>query len=71
MSLFLTKEELVTLTALRKKNLQIEQLRKMGVPFFVNAVNAPVVARASIEGRPASPTVPLEPWVPQVLKDTR
>jgi len=71
MSLFLTKEELITLTARRKKNLQIEQLRKMGVPFFVNAVNAPVVARAAIEGWPtATAPAPKEPWVPNVLKKT-
>lgn len=37
MSMFLTQEELVTLTARKKKNLQIEQLRKMGTPVFVNA----------------------------------
>lgn len=71
MSLFLTKEELVILTARTRKNLQIEQLRKMGVPFFVNAVNAPVVARAAIEGRPtATAPPPKEPWVPDVLRKT-
>lgn len=52
MSLFLTKEEIVTLTARTKRSLQIEQLRKMGIQFFVNAMNAPVVARAVIEGAP-------------------
>jgi hypothetical protein len=50
--LFLTKDEIVILTGRKMKRLQIKQLRKMGVPFFVNALNSPVVARSSIEGRP-------------------
>lgn len=48
--MFLTKEGLVILTGRKLKSLQIEQLRKMGVPFFVNAKGHPVVARAAIEG---------------------
>lgn len=70
MSMFLTKEELVILTGRTFKRLQIEQLRKMGVPFFVNAVNAPIVARATIEGR-ASKVEPQKPkWVSNALKNT-
>lgn len=38
MSMFLTNEELVILTGRKKKNLQLEQLRKMGVPFFVGRI---------------------------------
>jgi hypothetical protein len=69
MSLFLTQEELVILTGRKKKNLQLEQLRKMGVPFFVNALNAPVVARVAIEGRPTKAEPPPKaPWVPNVLR---
>lgn len=48
--MFLTKDEIATLTARKIKSLQIEQLRKMGIPFWVNAVGRPVVARAVIEG---------------------
>lgn len=70
MSLFLTKAEIVTLTARTKRNLQIEQLRKMGIPFFVNAVNAPVVARAVIEGAPKAEPPLKAPWVPDVLRKT-
>lgn len=69
MSLFLTQEELVILTGRKKKNLQLEQLRKMGVPFFVNAVGAPVVARVAIEGRPTKAEPPRKKaWVPNVLR---
>lgn len=61
MSMFLTKEELATLTGRKIKSLQIEQLRKMGVPFFVNAVGQAVVARAAIEG-PAKAEPPKKKW---------
>ncbi len=61
-NMFLTQEELVELTGRKLKSKQIEQLRTMGVPLFVNAVNAPVVARAAIEGRPMPPaTTPEKP----------
>lgn len=68
MSMFLTKEELTILTGRKKKNLQLEQLRKMGVPFFVNAVGAPVVARVVIEGAPKAEPPLKAPWVPNVLR---
>ena len=50
--MFLTKDELMTLTARKSKRHQIEQLRSMGIPFFINAVNGPVVTRSAVEGRP-------------------
>jgi hypothetical protein len=49
--MFLTKDEIATLTARKIKSLQIEQLRKMAIPFWVNAAGGPVVARVTIEGR--------------------
>lgn len=59
MSTFLTKEELVELTGRPQKSKQIEALRKMCIPFYVNAVGKPIVARAIIEGQktPAPPRV--------------
>ena len=58
MSLFLTPEELAELTGVKKgKNgktrhqRQVEQLRLMGVAFFVNANGRPVVTYAAVEGR--------------------
>lgn len=68
MSMFLTKEELAILTGRKKKNLQLEQLRKMGVPFFVNAVGVPVVARVVIEGVPKAEPPLKVPWIPNVLR---
>jgi hypothetical protein len=68
--MFLTKEELVTLTARKIKRLQIEQLRKMNIPFWVNAVGGPVVARAAIEGRSGAKTVePKAKWRSNAMKD--
>ena len=67
--IFLTKDEIATLTARKLKRLQIEQLRKMGIPFWVNAVGGPVVARAAIEGRSdAKAAAPARKWEPNWSK---
>ena len=47
---FLETPELCELTGRRSKSKQIEALRTMGLPFWINAVGKPVVARAAIEG---------------------
>jgi hypothetical protein len=61
-NLFLSPDELTVLTGIKKgKNgktrhqLQVEQLRRMGVPFFVNACGQPVVTYAAVEGRHEEP----------------
>lgn len=48
--MFLSAEELVQLTGRKVRSKQIDMLRRMGIPFFVNALGRPVVARASVEG---------------------
>jgi hypothetical protein len=48
---FLTKDEVAALTGHRIKSRQIEELRRMGLPFWVNARHAPIVARVAIEER--------------------
>jgi hypothetical protein len=65
--MFLTPEEMAILTGRKVKRLQIEALRAMGIPFFVNACNAPIVARVTIEGQAAAPA-PKKTWVPPVLR---
>lgn len=67
--MFLTKDEIATLTGRKKRQLQIEQLRKMGIPFWVNAVNAPIVARAIIEESKGKVQPPKPAWVPNLLKN--
>lgn len=51
MSIFLAKEDVSELTGRKTKTKQIEQLRKMGIVFWVNALGAPVVPRWVIEGK--------------------
>jgi hypothetical protein len=60
MGMFLTADDLAELTGRKIKSKQIEALRRMGLPFHVNAVGKPVVTAAAIEGRkqaePPKPT---------------
>lgn len=58
--MFLNRDEVVTLTGRKSKGHQIAALRKMGLPFFVNACGHPVVTRYAVEGRP-------KPAEPQAL----
>lgn len=53
--LFLTKEEVAQLTGWQRKQKQIGQLRKMGILFWINAQDVPVVPRSAIDGRPEEP----------------
>jgi hypothetical protein len=69
--MFLEDNEVAVLTGRKFKSLQVDQLRRMGIPFFVNALGRAIVARAAIEGRgaPAAPAAPTkQPWVPKVLR---
>ncbi|WP_082727505.1 DUF4224 domain-containing protein [Burkholderia sp. MSMB2157WGS] len=49
--MFLSPLELAVLTGRKVKSKQVEALRRMGVPFFINACGRAVVARSAIEGR--------------------
>jgi hypothetical protein len=69
-SMFLTAQEVAELTGIRggwrgktREQRQIDTLRKMKVPHYVNAAGRPVVARAVIEGIGAAPEV-VETWEP-------
>jgi len=48
--LFLDEAEIAILTGRKRKTQQCEQLRQMGIAFFVNASGHPVVTRTAIEG---------------------
>ncbi|VVE74049.1 hypothetical protein PAN31117_04835 [Pandoraea anapnoica] len=52
--MFLSPLELETLTGRKIKSKQVEALRRMGLPFFINACGRAIVARSSVEGRPDS-----------------
>jgi len=67
MTTFLNNDEVATLTGRKSKGRQIDSLRKMGIPFWVNAIGHPVIARSAIESKPsAAPQKPA--WVPKVLQ---
>lgn len=51
MSTFLPSAALFELTGRKHKTKQIEALRRMGLPFWINALGKPVVSCAVIEGR--------------------
>lgn len=67
-STFLEPEEIATLTGRPQRSRQILALSKMGIPFFVNDIGRPIVARSAVEGRAfrAEPA-PKKAWVPKVL----
>jgi hypothetical protein len=66
---FLEPIEIKKLTGRSHVKLQIAALQQMGVPFFVNGIGRPVVARSAIEGRAgAAAAPPKKAWVPRVLK---
>jgi hypothetical protein len=66
---FLNRDEMKDLTGRSYVRLQIAALTKMGIPFFVNDVGRPVVARSAVEGRAAAPApAPKKKWSSNALK---
>lgn len=71
MSLFLTTEEIKELTGIRqgkhgksREALQADALRTMRIPFYINAVGRPIVARAQIEGPSTTKKEAAPVWEP-------
>lgn len=62
MSAFLTADDVTALTGRKIKSKQIEALRKMGLPFFVNARGVPVVPESAVTGSKVQP--PKKTWSP-------
>lgn len=62
--MFLTRDEVAILTGRKIKSKQIEQLRTMALPFWVNAVGIPIVARSTIEGKTRSAPAKEQKWTP-------
>ncbi|MFS2027121.1 DUF4224 domain-containing protein [Massilia sp. CT11-137] len=65
MAMFLTPDELAELTGRKIKSKQIEALRRMGLPFHVNASGKPVVPSWAAQGRAAmeAPKAELPVWI--------
>lgn len=68
--MFLTDAELVELTAYRQPSKQVAQLRRMGIPFHINAAGHPKVARAVLEGGKQTDSKRIATWSPS-WADTR
>lgn len=64
--LFLTDEELRTLTGRARAKDQIAVLRSQGVPFRETAHGEPRVTRAAVEGHSAQTVAPS--WTPKPLR---
>ncbi len=55
MSTFLMADDVATLTGRKIKSKQIEALRRMGLPFWINATGKPIVTRSAVEGLKDTP----------------
>lgn len=64
--LFLTADEIIQLTGRKRAKMQVDQLRKMGIPFHLNAFSKPVIARAAIVGAESKPVEKKTTWQPPV-----
>lgn len=64
--MFLTPEEIAELTGRKLRRLQVEQLRTMGIPFYVNAVGRPVVVRSVLENKKEA--APKPKWQSPMLR---
>ncbi|WP_157314202.1 DUF4224 domain-containing protein [Chitinibacter sp. GC72] len=74
-ALFLTRDELIELTGVKtgqggkpREVLQSQWLRSVGIPYWVNARGAPIVARVAIEGSKHGAAIAAAPaWSPRVI----
>lgn len=68
--LFLTADELVTLTGYRQASKQCAHLKAQRIPYHTNRAGHPKVARAVLEGRKVVEYIPsaVEIWVDLELK---
>lgn len=65
---WLSKDELRRIIGKSRKKLQIGWLKSEGIPFRVNLLGNPVVARAALQGVKAAAPKPInEGWTPKVL----
>lgn len=62
--LFISDDELVTLTGYRQASKQVAHLKAQRIPFHVNRAGHPKVARAVLEGRKVSTPTAAKTWSP-------
>jgi len=66
--MFLDDEELARLTGFSRKTRQVQQLRMMGIPFYVNAAGRAVVTRSVVDGSRHEAKKAVGSWSPAALK---
>lgn len=66
MSIFLEPDDVAILTGRKFKSDQVEQLRVMGIPFYVNAQGRPVVTKSALESFDKGQPV-VKKWQPNVV----
>jgi len=66
--MFLDDEELARLTGFSRKTRQVQQLRMMGIPFYVNAAGRAVVTRSVVDGSRQEAKKAVGSWSPAALK---
>ncbi|WP_288076457.1 DUF4224 domain-containing protein [Pseudomonas sp.] len=69
MTAFLDDNEIRLLTGRCQKAKQIDQLKRMGLPFYINAAGRPVVARSAIDTTRRLEVSSTQPsiWRPKIL----
>ena len=60
--MFLTKDEVASLTDYKRYGKQCDVLRQMGIPFITNPTGRPIVIRAVLEGRQEPANSPRRKW---------
>ena len=73
MTMFLSPDEVAELTGIKRgrdglsrNEIQVNQLKNMGIAFFVNASGRPIITKSAIEGTPQIIAKKLA-WQPKVL----
>lgn len=67
--LFLNDQEVFELTGRKIRRLQIEQLRRMLIPFHINALGKPIIARAIFVGTQNAAPVQEKSWEPRLMQE--
>jgi hypothetical protein len=62
--MFLTPEELETLTGYKQPSKQVAHLKAQRIPFHTNRAGHPRVARAILEGAKSTPKATKAAWSP-------
>ena len=63
----LSKDALEKLTGWKQAKKQIEQLRKQGIPFYINCRNKPVVLSSVLTGNSTKTIKSKSKWSPSAL----